>query len=86
MNRKGIALVLSLLLLLLLTLFAFTVLLLAASYYSSGRNLFWIQDSRLACESALKRIIDRHSGRIWVESKPGEGSTFHFTLPQNTVR
>ncbi len=27
-----------------------------------------------------KRIIDRLEGRIWVESKPGEGSAFHFTL------
>ncbi len=59
----------------------------AAEYLGKVFDLFFTRDGADGGKSTgigltiVKRVIERHHGRVWVESEPGVGTIFKFTLP-----
>ena len=59
-----------------------------AKYHEKVFGLFQRLESSDESESAgaglciAKKIVESYGGRIWIESEPGHGATFHFTWPQ----
>src|SRR5438093_488563 len=85
---KGFALFFSLMFVLLLTLLGFCLLVLASEHYSVTHHLFEKENSRLACESAVHQIVERHNlssenPRFFFDPQNWQGGLLLKTFPFN---
>jgi len=53
----------------------------------AGRRVGYAQERRTGLGLAIaRRIVALHGGRLWVESAPGHGAIFRFTVPVRVER